>query len=377
MIPYNRQSISEEDIESVSKTLRSDFLTQGPRVTEFEESLVKYTGAKYCTAVSSGTAALHLAYLALNISEGDIVWGPAISFVASTNAALYCNADVEFIDIDIQTGCMSYEKLNERLIGSKKHELPKAIVIVDYAGHCGDLEKIKSLSIQYDFKIIEDACHALGSEYKGHKVGSCQFSDITIFSFHPIKSITTGEGGAVLTNNKGLHRQVILLRSHGIIKDEEFEFPWMYEQELLGFNYRITDVQSSLGISQLKKLNEFVCKRNTLVDMYKSKLIGDLTIIENNDCYSSRHLFSILLNESVDHLKMKEIFLRFRSEGIAVQKHYIPIYKQPYYVELYGELSLPDTEDFYRRQISLPLYSDMTEHEVDKIVHVMNEITGV
>ena len=260
MIPYNRQSISEDYIRNVVKVLRSDFLTQGPVLNEFEKKLEEYTGADHAIAVSSGTAALHLAYLALGVKSGDIVWSPAISFVATTNAALYCGADIDFIDIDLKTGCLSIDKLKERLIETEKTKIPSVVVVVDYAGHCTDMKSLYELSNQYGFKVIEDASHALGGEYLGYKIGSNKFSDITIFSFHPIKSITTGEGGAVTTNSESIARKIKLLRSHGITKEVESEFSWQYYQNDLGFNYRLTDIQSAIGISQLDRLDYFISR---------------------------------------------------------------------------------------------------------------------
>ena len=377
MIPYNRQSISEDDIKNVVEVLRSDFLTQGPVLNDFEKKLEKYTGAEYAIAVSSGTAALHLAYLALGVKSGDIVWSPAISFVATTNAALYCGAEVDFIDIDLKTGCMSIDKLTKKLSGTEKNKIPSVVVVVDYAGHCTDMKSLYKLSNQYGFKIIEDASHALGGEYLGFKVGSNKFSDLTIFSFHPIKSITTGEGGAVTTNSENIAKKIKLLRSHGITKDVASEFSWQYYQNDLGFNYRLTDIQSAIGISQLGRLDNFISKRSEHVSYYKNVLSEELEFVEGFDSNSSHHLLSILLPDRFSHQSVSKLFDFMSENRVMVQKHYIPIYKQPFYVKKYGVISLTETEIFYTRQVSLPLYVDMTKDDICYVSKLMNDFLKV
>ena len=302
MISYGRQSINQDDIDAVVNVLNSDFLTQGPKVVEFETNLASYCGTRYAKAVSSGTAALHLAYLAIGLKKGDIVWTVPNTFVASANAALYCGAKVDFVDIDINTYNMSVSLLELKLIKAKQDgNLPQLVVPVHFAGQSCEMRQICKLSKEYDFKIIEDASHALGGDYLNSKVGSCQYSSMAVFSFHPVKMITTGEGGVIMTNSKFLNEKIELLRSHGITKDETkfnnySDGDWYYEQQELGFNYRLTDIQAALGISQLKRLDSFVSRRRDIVKKYFEKLDNCLLPYQHPDTNSSWHLFVIKTN---------------------------------------------------------------------------------
>lgn len=299
MISYGKQNISKEDISAVVEVLKSDFLTQGPKIAEFENDLVNYCNVKYAKVVCNGTAALHLAYLSIGLKKNDIVWTTPNTFVATANAALYCGAKVEFIDIDAKTYNLSIKHLKEKLIKAKKeNNLPKLVVPVHFAGQSCEMEKIWQLAKKYNFKVVEDACHALGAEYKGKKVGSCQYSDAAIFSFHPVKIITTGEGGAVVTNDKSIDEKIKLLRSHGITKDSskftnKSHGGWYYEQQELGFNYRMTDIQAVLGISQLKRLNVFVEKRRIIAKRYNEELENVTLPYQHPDTKSSWHLYVI------------------------------------------------------------------------------------
>ena len=315
-IPYGRQEISNQDIESVIEVLKSDFITQGTKVPLFEKLISEYCGAKFAYAVNSATSALHLGCLSLGLKKGDILWTSPISFVASANCALYCGANIDFVDIDPVSYNMSVKKLEEKLISAKKKgSLPKIIIPVNLSGQSADMLKIKELSNKFDFKIIEDASHALGGSYKNEKIGSCKFSDLTVFSLHPVKMITTGEGGLITTNNKVLAKKIKFLRSHGITKDssemnKEPDGPWYYEQLELGYNYRLPDINAALGISQLKKLDEFVSKRE-LISKYYDQNLQNLPLVipfQKQDCVSSRHLYIIRIDNKLSRLQHKDVF---------------------------------------------------------------------
>jgi UDP-4-amino-4,6-dideoxy-N-acetyl-beta-L-altrosamine transaminase len=364
MIPYGKQSINQDDIDAVADVLKSDFLTQGPRTIEFENDLASYCGSAYAKVVSNGTAALHLAYLAIGLQPGDIVWTTPNTFVATVNAVLYCGATVDFVDIDSQTYNMSVECLTEKLVQAKKeNKLPKLVVPVHFAGQSCEMKDIWALSKEYGFKVIEDACHALGGKYLASKVGSCEYSDVAVFSFHPVKMITTGEGGAIMTNDKALNDKIALLRSHGIIKDEsqfknESDGGWYYEQQALGFNYRLTDMQAALGISQLKRLDSFVSKRRNIAKRYLKELKGVTLPYQHPDTDSSWHLFVIQVEDrksTYEHLKIK---------GIMTQVHYIPVNKQPFY----NQEQLNKSDNFYQHCLSLPIYADLTNKDQSKVV---------
>jgi len=367
VISYGKQSINQDDIDAVVSVLKSDFLTQGPKVEEFENDLANYCNAKYSKVVSNATAALHLAYLAVGLKKGDILWTTPNTFVATANAALYCSAKVDFIDIDEKTYNISIKSLKEKLKQAKTDSnLPKLIVPVHFAGQSSEMKEIWDLSKEYGFKIIEDASHALGGEYRGKKVGCCEYSSMTVFSFHPVKMITTGEGGAIMTNDKDLDSKIELLRSHGITKDKtrfinKNAGPWYYEQQILGFNYRLTDFQAALGISQLKRLDSFVEKRREIAKVYFSNLDEFLLPYQHLKSNSSWHLFVIQLKNR------KEIFKKLHRNGIKTQVHYIPVNLQPFY----DQSNLQNSVNFYQNCLSLPLYADLTKREQIKVIECL------
>ena len=383
VIPYGRQDINEADIAAVVDVLKSDFLTQGPVIPAFEKALSDYVGAKFCLATNSATSALHIACLALGVGEGDIVWTSAITFVASANCALYCNASVDFVDIDLGSGNMSLNALKIKLEQAKKMgTLPKVLIPVHMGGQSCDMEAIAILGKEYGFAIIEDASHAIGGAYKQQKVGSCEFSDITVFSFHPVKIITTGEGGAVFTNHEKLAKKMQLLRSHGITRDQsemvsESDGPWYYQQIDLGFNYRITDLQAALGLSQMNRLDEFVGRRNELATQY-DKLLKDLPVFipeRTNAVHSSFHLYVIQLDLEKINKSHQEVFIQLRQVGIGVNLHYIPVYLHPYYQNLgFSKGYCPNAEEYYSRAISIPLYSGLSNEQQDFVVKQLEEI---
>ncbi len=383
MIPYAKQSISDEDIDAVVKVLKSDFITQGPVVSQFEEAIATYCSARYAIAVSSGTAALHLSSLALNVGPGDMVWTSPNTFVASANCALYCGAEVDFVDIDPKTYNISIEALKEKLeYANQNNCLPKVLIPVHFSGQSCEMKEIKSLSVQYGFSIIEDAAHALGGEYQEQKVGSCFYSDVTIFSFHPAKMITCGEGGIVLTNNSSLADKIKRLRIHGVTRDPDLMTDlshgiWFYQQLELGFNYRMTDMQAALGLSQLKKLDEFVSERRKLVGKY-NQLLQSLPVItpwQHPDTHSSWHLYVIRLNLRELNKTRKIVFDELRLAGIGVHVHYIPVHTQPFYQELgFKKGDFPESESYYQEAITLPLFVDLTDKQLHFIIEKMNHL---
>lgn len=377
-IPYGRQFISGADIQSVVDVLQSDCLTQGPLVDKFEENLASYVKAEYAVMVANATAALHLSCLALGVSEGDIVWTSPNSFVASSNCALYCGAEVDFVDIDPDTYNMSVEQLEQKLkLAKVKGRLPKIVIPVHFAGQSCDMVAIKALSDQYSFKIIEDASHAIGAKYSDEPVGCCKYSDIAIFSFHPVKIITTGEGGAAITNDEEIAIKIADLRTHGITRDksrltDQSQGAWYYEQQSLGFNYRITDIQCALGLSQLSRIDSFLEQRSKLASCYNMRLSNSSykkpTI--DNDCKSSWHLYPLQL-KSADR---KYVFEKLREANIGVNVHYIPIHLQPYYTKLgFKAGDFPIAESYYDKVISLPLQPQMTEEHIDYVCDQLNK----
>lgn len=382
MIPYGRQDINQTDVDAVIDVLRSDFLTQGPSVERFELALSAYTSAKHTIAVNSATSALHLACLALGVGSGDLVWTSPITFVASANCALYCGADVDFVDIDVRSSNMSVTALKEKLERAKQiGRLPKVVIPVHMGGLSCDMKSIFELSSEYGFKIIEDASHAVGGSFAGHKIGSCEFSDISVFSFHPVKIITTGEGGAVLTNDANLGRKLVLLRSHGITRDNsEMEFGseggWYYEQIALGYNYRMTDLQAALGCSQLTRVDEFVTKRNQLANRYHAKL-SDLKVDlpeTPEHTLSACHLYVLKL-QGDDSVQRRKVYDHLRSKGIGVNVHYIPIHLQPFYRQLgFSPGDFPEAERYYRNAISIPLHPNLAEDDQDMVVDSIREL---
>ncbi|MDG1857561.1 MAG: UDP-4-amino-4,6-dideoxy-N-acetyl-beta-L-altrosamine transaminase [Emcibacteraceae bacterium] len=377
IIPYGKQDINQDDIDAVIDVLKSDFVTQGPKVPEFEKSLTDYTGAKHAVAVNSGTSALHIACMALGVTKGDIVWTSPITFVASANCALYCGAQVDFVDIDETSYNMSVHKLSRKLIEAKSiGRLPKVIIPVHLCGQSCDMAAIAELAEKYNFKIIEDASHAIGGKYKDGPIGSCEYSDITVFSFHPVKIITTAEGGACMTNDDALASKMNLARSHGVTRDEnlmkgETDGPWYYEQIDLGYNYRMTDIQAALGTSQMKRINEFVKVRNDLAARYDQELLNlpVITPHQQDDCHSARHLYVIKLQGGQNH---RVIFEKLRELGIGVNLHYIPVHLQPYYEKIgFKKGDFPKAENYYQTAISIPLFTKLTHDEQDTVLEAL------
>jgi UDP-4-amino-4,6-dideoxy-N-acetyl-beta-L-altrosamine transaminase len=385
-IPYGRQEVTDSDIDAVVQVLRSDFLTQGSQVSFFEAALAQYCGAAYGVAVNSATSALHVACSALGLGKGDWLWTTPITFVASANCARYCGASVDFVDIDPDTINMSTEALRAKLVAAAKTgRLPKVVVPVHMAGHSCDMKVIHELGQQYGFRIIEDASHAIGGAYSGDRIGCGRYSDITVFSFHPVKIITTGEGGMAVTNDAVLAKRMELLRSHGITREladmtKPPDGPWYYQQVDLGFNYRMTELQAALGLSQLKRLDQYVTKRNCLADRY-DKLLGDLplrTFRCADYAYSSYHLYIIRIEDN-GYGNRNAIFNALRAEGIGVNVHYIPVHTQPYYAELgreigYDNQSFPHANDYYQHAITLPLFVTLTESQQDRVVQTLNRL---
>jgi UDP-4-amino-4,6-dideoxy-N-acetyl-beta-L-altrosamine transaminase len=379
MIPYGKQDISDEDIEAVVSTLKSDYLTQGPKVPEFEQSIAQYCGAAHAIATNSATSALHIACLALGVKPKDRVWTSPISFVATANCALYCGAIIDFIDIELTSGNICIAQLKQKLaIAKKNNSLPKVLIAVHMAGNSCDMASIKALSEQYQFAIIEDASHAIGGSYNGYKVGSCQFSDISIFSFHPVKIITSAEGGMALTNQKSLANKMQLLRSHGVTNQTEqmteaSHGPWYYQQIELGFNYRMTEVQAALGLNQLKRLDDFVAKRNAIAKVYdiafEKALLQCLPVHQTT--LSSYHLYIVLLPCSQTQDR-KSIVTTLRAKNIFAHVHYIPIHLQPYYQNLgFNKGDYIHAENYYQRAISLPLYPNLSSQEQQYIIETL------
>jgi UDP-4-amino-4,6-dideoxy-N-acetyl-beta-L-altrosamine transaminase len=383
MIPYGRQDISEADIQAVVDVLHSDFLTQGPVVPEFEKAVAGYCHARHAVAVNSATSALHIACLALGVGPGDWVWTSPITFVASANCALYCGAQVDFVDIDPRTYNLSVERLAEKLAQAEKSGcLPKVVIPVHLCGQPCDMAGIRALAQRYGFKIIEDASHAIGGKYRGEPIGISRYSDITVFSFHPVKVITTGEGGMAVTNDAKLAKRMQLLRSHGITRDEADmthlpDGSWYYEQVDLGFNYRMTDLQAALGLSQMRRLDEYVAKRHALAARY-DELLNSLSITkpwQHADSYSGLHLYVIRLQLDVMKASHREVFESLRTAGIGVNLHYIPVYRQPYYARLgFKPSDFPEAESYYAEAISLPMYPGLTETEQAQVVAPFKEV---
>lgn len=377
MIPYGRQNVTQDDIDAVVEVLKSDFLTQGPVVAEFEKVVASYCGAKYAVAVNSATSALHIACLALGVGPGDLVWTSPVTFVASANCARYCGADVDFVDIDPRTYNLSIACLAEKLEHAKRiGRLPKVVIPVHLAGQSCEMEAIHTLSVKYGFRIIEDASHAIGGSYKGEKVGSGRYSDITVFSFHPVKIITTGEGGMAVTNDPALVKHMARLRSHGITRHpSEMTHPpdgsWYYQQIELGFNYRMTDIQATLGVSQMKRLDDFVSNRHAIAQHY-DELLADASIIkpwQHPDSHSSLHLYIVRLQIELDQGSHREVFERMRADGIGVNLHYIPVYRHPYYQCIgYKFEDFPEAERYYAEAISLPIYPGLTSEQRAEVV---------
>lgn len=383
MIPYGKQDINQADIDSVLAVLRSDFLTQGPQVPLFEKTVAEYCGAQYAVAVNSATSALHIACLALELGEGDTIWTSPNTFVASANCALYCGAKVDFVDIDPKTYNMCTDKLEAKLIQAKSQSiLPKIIIPVHFAGQSCNMLRIHQLSQEYGFKVIEDASHAIGGKYLDHYIGNCQYADITVFSFHPVKIITTAEGGLATTNQSILAERMQLLRSHGITRDESLmtkasEGGWYYQQVALGFNYRMTELQAALGVSQMQRLNDFVTIRHQLQHRYDDLLqtLPVITPYQSQDSYSALHLYPIQIRLDKVKKSHEVIFHELRENGIGVNLHYIPVHMQPYYQRMGFKIGdFTNAEVYYRHAISLPMYQGLTFEMQDQVVNTLKDI---
>ena len=383
MIRYGRQDISQADIDAVVEVLRSDWLTQGPMVPRFEEAVALYCGSRHAIAVNSATSALHIACLALDLGPGDWLWTSPNTFVASANCALYCGAKVDFVDIDPRTYNMSVERLKEKLEQAEKEgRLPKIVIPVHFAGQPCDMPAIHALSQRYGFKIIEDASHAIGASYRNINVGSCTHSHITVFSFHPVKIITTGEGGMALTNDVALSNRLRRLRSHGVISDKDLMHLrpdneiWNYQQIELGFNYRLTDVQAALGLSQMSRLDEFVRRRHEIAKQYDHALqaLPVITPWQAPKTFSSYHLYPIRTGKSQCKTTQREVYEALRRSGVAVNLHYIPIHRQPYFEgKGFKADDFPEAERFHREVISLPLFPGLTTGEQERVIELLGD----
>ncbi|WP_028988639.1 UDP-4-amino-4,6-dideoxy-N-acetyl-beta-L-altrosamine transaminase [Thermithiobacillus tepidarius DSM 3134] len=383
MIPYGRQDISESDIQAVVDVLRSDYLTQGPVVPRFEKAVAEYCGAQHAVAVNSATSALHIACLAIGLGPGDRLWTSPVTFVASANCGLYCGAEVDFVDIDPRNYNLCPQALEHKLIEAEREgRLPKIVVPVHLAGQPCDMQAIHALSQRFGFRIIEDASHAIGGKYRGEPVGNGRYSDITIFSFHPVKIITTAEGGMALTNDDELAHRMALLRSHGITRDpvqmtQAPEGPWYYQQIDLGFNYRMTELQAALGLSQMERLDEYVSRRHALAERYDEQL-ADLPLTlpwQHPDSYSGLHLYVIRLKLDKIGKSHREVFEALREQGIGVNLHYIPVHTQPYYQRMGFRLgNYPEAERYYAEAISLPMYPTLTEAQQDHVITTLKKV---
>ncbi len=381
-LPYGRQHITQDDIDAVVNVLRSEHLTQGPCVPRFEEAVAKYCGVGHAVAVNSATSALHIACLALGLGPGEALWTTPITFVASTNCALYCGAGVDFVDIDPTTYNLCPRKLEAKLIAARNAgRLPKIVVAVHLCGQSCDMVRIHALAKEFGFKIIEDASHAIGGKYRGEPIGNCRYSDITVFSFHPVKIITTAEGGMAVTNDAKLAARMGLLRSHGITREASQmtkvpDGPWYYQQIDLGYNYRMTDLQAALGISQMDRLDQYVSRRHELAQRY-DRLFSELPLrrpYQAQDTYSAFHLYIIRIETGEAGRGHREIFESLREQGIGVNLHYIPVYLQPYYEALgFRAGACPEAEAYYRQAISLPIYPELSFEDQQYVVNSLSE----
>lgn len=382
MIPYGRQSISDEDVQAVVDVLKSDFLTQGPAVPAFEKAVAGYCGAAHAVAVNSATSALHIACLALGVGPGSRVWTSPITFVASANCALYCGAEVDFVDVDPRTFNMSPDALAAKLERAERDgRLPQVVIPVHMAGQSCDMAAIHALGQRYGFRIVEDASHAVGASYKGTPVGDCRFSDIAVFSYHPVKIITTAEGGLATTNDAELARLMGLYRTHGVTRDlsameEEPHGDWYYEQQALGFNYRMTEMQAALGLSQMSRIDAFVAERRRLAARYDERLDGQPLSRpwQHSDTDSSWHLYIVRLDLSRNSVSRRRVFDQLREKGVGVNLHYMPVYLQPYYRRLGFRPGLcPEAERYYEEALSIPLFATLTEEQQDHVVASLSE----
>ena len=386
MIPYGRQEITQEDIDAVVEVLKSDFLTQGPRVPEFENTVATHVGAKFGVAVNSATSALHIACAALGLGDGAWLWTSPVTFVASANCGLYCGAKVDFVDIDPRTYNLCPDALERKLEQAREQDrLPKVVVPVHLCGQPCDMKRIKALSERYGFRIVEDASHAIGGKYQGEFIGSGRYSDITVFSFHPVKIVTTAEGGMAVTNDAELAQRMELLRSHGITRDparmtHEPDGPWYYQQVDLGFNYRMTELQAALGVSQMARLDDFVNRRHELARRY-DELLADLPVVtpwQHPDSYSGLHLYVIRLKLAEIRASHREVFELLREQGIGVNLHYIPVHAQPYYSAMvFAPEDFPEAMHYYNEAISIPMYHGLTFEQQDAVVTALKQALSV
>jgi UDP-4-amino-4,6-dideoxy-N-acetyl-beta-L-altrosamine transaminase len=386
MIAYGRQDITQADIEAVIECLQSDYLTQGPQVPKFEQSVVDCTGAQHAVAASNATAALHIACLALDLGPGDWLWTTPNTFVASANCALYCGAQVSFVDIDPHTYNICPTKLEEKLIAAEKSgNLPKIVVPVHLTGQPCDMASIHALSQKYNFNIIEDASHAIGGQYKGEPIGNCRYSDITVFSFHPVKIITTAEGGMALTNSSQLATRMSLLRSHGITRDplfmtESVHGPWYYQQVTLGFNYRMTDMQAALGVSQMTRLSDYVKRRHEVARRYND-LLAELPLTlpwQHPDSYSAYHLYVVRLELDKISTTHRQVFEALRAKDIMVNLPNIPVHTQPYYKQMgFKQGDYPQAEQYYSEAISIPMHVNLTDEDLRFVANSLREVIGL
>lgn len=377
MIPYGRQDINQADVDAVLDVLRSDFLTQGPQVPQFEERLKSYCNAEHAVAVNSATSALHIACLALGLQEGDWLWTSPITFVASANCGLFCGAQVDFVDIDASTFNMCTKALAAKLeTAEREGRLPKVVVPVHMGGQSCDMQAIHALSTRYGFRVVEDASHAVGGKYDGAPVGNCRYSDITVFSFHPVKIITTAEGGVATTNDAKLAESMMLFRSHGVTRDPDLmtfgvDGPWYYEQVVLGYNYRMNDLQAALGLSQLNRLDVLVARRHDISDAY-GEMLSDLPVTGQSEppgIYSARHLYIVRLDPMGLNVSHREVFDAMREAGVGVNLHYIPVHTQPYYRAIgFKSADFPEAEKYYAQAISLPMFPTLTDEDQKVVV---------
>jgi UDP-4-amino-4,6-dideoxy-N-acetyl-beta-L-altrosamine transaminase len=378
MIPYNRQHLFPKDIKEVVKVLKSKYLTQGPQIEKFEKKLSKKTKSKYAVVANSATSALHLACLAIGLKKNDYLWTVPITFIASANCGIYCGAKIDLVDINKDTFNIDVKALEQKLQqAKKKNKLPKILIPVHLGGNPCDLEKINSLAKKYKFKVIEDASHAFGSRYKNSIIGDCRYSDAVVFSFHPVKPITSGEGGAVMSNNYKIYKKIKMLREHGIVREKNLFKnkkqikPWYFEQQYLGFNYRLSDINAALGSSQVDHLNKFLKKRNNIAEIYYKNLTDKIEFQKKHpNTVSARHLFIIKVQK-----KIHEDFFNFlRSKGIFVQLHYIPIYRHPYYKKKFkfDIKKFPNSENYYSTAFSIPIYFSLDKKKQLKIVNLIN-----
>jgi len=387
MIPYGRQEITQADIDAVVAVLQSDFLTQGPAVPLFEQAVATYCGAQHAVAVNSATSALHIACLALDLGPGDLLWTSPITFVASANCGLYCGAQVDFVDIDPRTYNLCPQALERKLVAAEREgRLPKVVVPVHLCGQPCDMRAIHALAQRFGFKIIEDASHAIGGKYQGEPIGNCRYSDITVFSFHPVKIITTGEGGMALTNAPALADRMLRYRSHGITSDASKMQPspadeiWNYQQISLGFNYRMTDIQAALGVSQMTRLDEFVKKRHRIAKRYDDALAGLPLQIpwQHPDSYSSYHLYPIRLKLGEDEQTQRQVYDALHAAGINVNLHYIPVYRQPYYEAMGFKAGYsPEAEQYHKKTLSLPMFPGLTDNNQNDVVAAIREAVSL